>query len=68
MGRLPEARSVLRADTPPWQAGMDVEFFCLEWFIAIFAKTLPTATLLRVWDSVFLEVARVHPLLFAACR
>lgn len=37
------------------QAGVDVEFFCLEWFIAIFAKTLPTETLLRVWDSVFLE-------------
>uniref|UniRef100_A0A7S4PGE2 Rab-GAP TBC domain-containing protein n=2 Tax=Guillardia theta TaxID=55529 RepID=A0A7S4PGE2_GUITH len=37
------------------EAGLGVEFFCLEWFIAIYAKTLPTETMLRVWDSIFLE-------------
>ena len=36
-------------------AGLGAEVFCLEWFIALFAKTMPTETVLRVWDALFLE-------------
>jgi hypothetical protein len=37
------------------EAGLGVEFFGLEWFIALFGKTLPIETTLRVWDCVFNE-------------
>jgi len=37
------------------EAGLGVEFFGLEWFIAIFSKTFPVETMLRVWDCIFLE-------------
>ena len=37
------------------EAGLGVEFFGLEWFIAIFAKTFPIETTLRVWDCIFNE-------------
>mmetsp|Transcript_3006 Transcript_3006/g.4880 ORF Transcript_3006/g.4880 Transcript_3006/m.4880 type:complete len:355 (-) Transcript_3006:384-1448(-) len=37
------------------KSGVDVEFFCLDWFICLFSKKLPTETLLRVWDAMFLE-------------
>ncbi|KAJ1495174.1 rab-GTPase-TBC domain-containing protein [Baffinella frigidus] len=40
-------------------SGLSVEFFGLEWFIALFAKTLPTETLLRVWDCIFSEGYKV---------
>lgn len=37
------------------KAGLGTEVFCLEWFIALFSKTMPTETVLRVWDTLFLE-------------
>jgi len=37
------------------KAGLGPEVFCLEWFIALFSKTMPTETVLRVWDALFLE-------------
>ena len=35
--------------------GVGVEFFGLEWFISLFSKTLPSETVLRIWDGVFSE-------------
>lgn len=37
------------------EAGLGVEFFGLEWFIALFGKTMPIESTLRVWDCMFKE-------------
>jgi len=37
------------------ESGVTVEFFALEWFISIFSKTLPSETVLRIWDCIFFE-------------
>ena len=37
------------------EAGIDVAFACLEWFMALYTTSLPTATALRVWDTFLLE-------------
>lgn len=34
---------------------IDLTPFCSEWFLTWFAKSLPTTTTLRVWDTLFLE-------------
>jgi hypothetical protein len=31
------------------KANLGTEVFCLEWFIALFSKTMPTETVLRVF-------------------
>mmetsp|Transcript_11988 Transcript_11988/g.21971 ORF Transcript_11988/g.21971 Transcript_11988/m.21971 type:complete len:395 (+) Transcript_11988:42-1226(+) len=36
-------------------AGVDLAYVCSEWFLTWFAKSLPHATTLRVWDCLFHE-------------
>ncbi|GAA0162381.1 GTPase-activating protein [Lithospermum erythrorhizon] len=37
----------------------DVSIVCTEWFLCLFAKSLPSETTLRVWDVLFYEGAQV---------
>lgn len=37
----------------------DVSLICTEWFLCLFAKSLPSETTLRVWDVLFCEGANV---------
>lgn len=39
--------------------GVDLLSICSEWYITWFAKSLPAASLLRVWDVLFLEGDKV---------
>ncbi|KAF8072845.1 Tbc1d2 [Scenedesmus sp. PABB004] len=37
----------------------DVSMFATDWFLTLFATSLPAETVMRVWDSVFFEGAKV---------
>lgn len=39
--------------------GFDVSLVITEWFLCLFAKSLPSETVMRVWDVLFNEGARV---------
>ncbi|MCO5583196.1 hypothetical protein L7F22_037104 [Adiantum nelumboides] len=39
--------------------GFDVSLVMTEWFLCLFSKSLPTETVMRVWDILFNEGARV---------
>jgi len=39
--------------------GIDLTSICSEWFITWFAKSLPVHSVLRVWDTLFLEGFKV---------
>ncbi|KIZ01456.1 Growth hormone-regulated TBC protein 1 [Monoraphidium neglectum] len=39
--------------------GCEVSLFATDWFLVLFATTLPAETAARVWDSVFLEGTKV---------
>jgi len=39
--------------------GIDLSSICSEWYITWFAKSLPTLTVLRVWDTLFFEGFKV---------
>mmetsp|Transcript_76040 Transcript_76040/g.180983 ORF Transcript_76040/g.180983 Transcript_76040/m.180983 type:complete len:382 (-) Transcript_76040:104-1249(-) len=41
------------------EAGVDLISICSEWFITWYAKSLPHATTLRVWDALFYEGFKV---------
>lgn len=39
--------------------GFDVSLVITEWFLCLFSKSLPTETVMRIWDVLFNEGARV---------
>ncbi|KAH7307647.1 hypothetical protein KP509_22G070600 [Ceratopteris richardii] len=39
--------------------GFDISLVITEWFLGLFSKSLPTETVMRIWDILFNEGARV---------